>query len=1150
MTSCGRTGPDKINKDGEQITDKDGMIAETRIKSDALETKNESSSSSSSSSSKCGSRNCTARQPQKQQQHCACVSRMASCRLGVAPAKACIAVAPGKAHEEEEEDVAPGMALAVAPGRAQDVEETLVDGETPATGGASSSGDNALSQGKVTEIVDEPDADVEEARVAKGLVAPARVTKQEREEHERTHMPYRAWCEFCVRGRGKKMAHRSKDDDEKAMDEIKVPRVSMDYFFMSAEDQKAHQNPIIVMVDESTGDKYARAVAQKGLGKEKEMEWLVKDMQEELQSWGHTGGAHSRLILKSDNEKAIIAVRDALAKMHGGLVTVEAPARGESQSNGMVEEAGKTIREFARVYKEQIEAKAEMKLKPTDLIIPWAIRWSAMATSRFLVGKDGRTAFERKRGRPCHLPTIPFGERVWFHEARPHKERRNKFDSECHEGVWLGHTRNSNEALVGTAEGVVRAYSIRRQEDDRRWSSKMIHDMRGSPQQPDPKKEGSHVPVRIHFDPPSTTTPLPSIPARQEKAMRRMMITPAMLTKYGYTDGCEACRLRAAGSDRRAEHSEACRKGLEEAMSKEEGGRERLKKDQDRVNRRMAEQVEEEERVKDAEVRGPDVEEKDERPADAQEQVDGEAKDDDIDMPEVSENEVQGESERKRDLEDDREDDRTAKRRREDEDKGPDPETDMIRSLLRISHDLAEWYSPPRVTEEAVKHGLRPGAAMDLTNGWDFRRADHRQKAREYQQKYKPRVVIGSPMCTMFSALQNLSPWTLEKERRWTEAREHIKFMMEIYMVQIREGRWFLHEHPAGATSWALDEVVKVMSQEGVEVTTADQCMYGLLTWDRSGRPMNARARKRTKFMTNCKEIGDELQRKCDGSHEHQHLMEGRARDAARYPEGLCRAICKGICAAIRNQKMGVKKLIEVGRLCKINEKAAVNDHEEENYGEYAVDDLTGKTLDAREVMRARMKEVGYIQDKKVWRNISRTEARAKGYKIIQTRWIDINKGDDENPKYRSRFVGKEFNDGVEDGLFAATPPLEALRLLISDAATKDSKEEKVIMVNDVARAFFEAPINRYVCVELPDEMKTEKDEVGLLQMSLYGTRDAAANFQAEVRKFIVKAGFNVGKYNPATYYHPGKKIRTLVHGDDFISSGGRENVEWFRSRV
>ena len=47
--------------------------------------------------------------------------------------------------------------------------------------------------------------------------------------------------------------------------------------------------------------------------------------------------------------------------------------------------------------------------------------------------------------------------------------------------------------------------------------------------------------------------------------------------------------------------------------------------------------------------------------------------------------------------------------------------------------------------------------------------------------------------------------------------------------------------------------------------------------------------------MTNSKVIGRELSRRCDGSHVHQTLIDGRARDAARYPPALCRAICRGI---------------------------------------------------------------------------------------------------------------------------------------------------------------------------------------------------------------------------------------------------------------
>ena len=47
----------------------------------------------------------------------------------------------------------------------------------------------------------------------------------------------------------------------------------------------------------------------------------------------------------------------------------------------------------------------------------------------------------------------------------------------------------------------------------------------------------------------------------------------------------------------------------------------------------------------------------------------------------------------------------------------------------------------------------------------------------------------------------------------------------------------------------------------------------------------------------------------------------------------------------------------------------------------------------------------------KVWEKIPRRLAQSKGWKINETRWFDINKGDDDDPVYRSRLVGKEFNN-------------------------------------------------------------------------------------------------------------------------------------------
>ena len=103
-------------------------------------------------------------------------------------------------------------------------------------------------------------------------------------------------------------------------------------------------------------------------------------------------------------------------------------------------------------------------------------------------------------------------------------------------------------------------------------------------------------------------------------------------------------------------------------------------------------------------------------------------------------------------------------------------------------------------------------------------------------------------------------------------------------------------------------------------------------------------------------------------------------------------------------------------------------------------------------------------------------DGQERGWEIVRSRWIDINKGDDLNPNYRSRMVGKEFNDSELDGLFAATPPLEALRLLLSWAATDGSAHpggarqgrlQKSLLIADVSMAFFEATAKRDQCVGL-----------------------------------------------------------------------------------
>ena len=102
----------------------------------------------------------------------------------------------------------------------------------------------------------------------------------------------------------------------------------MDYFFMSKEEESAQDNPMLVMVDEQTGDRYARMTGAKDIGENQERDWLIKDMSEELKDWGHTGGEGGHIILKCDGEKPNKKVRDRLGRYHGGKVVPESPVKG------------------------------------------------------------------------------------------------------------------------------------------------------------------------------------------------------------------------------------------------------------------------------------------------------------------------------------------------------------------------------------------------------------------------------------------------------------------------------------------------------------------------------------------------------------------------------------------------------------------------------------------------------------------------------------------------------------------------------------------------------------------------------------------------------------------------------------------------------
>ena len=63
--------------------------------------------------------------------------------------------------------------------------------------------------------------------------------------------------------------------------------------------------------------------------------------------------------------------------------------------------------------------------------------------------------------------------------------------------------------------------------------------------------------------------------------------------------------------------------------------------------------------------------------------------------------------------------------------------------------------------------------------------------------------------------------------RERAEVDLHLRFVCELYQMQLDAGRYFLHEHPNGATSWDLSCIRQVLAQHGVKRIRGDQCQCG-----------------------------------------------------------------------------------------------------------------------------------------------------------------------------------------------------------------------------------------------------------------------------------------------------------------------------------
>ena len=347
---------------------------------------------------------------------------------------------------------------------------------------------------------------------------------------------------------------------------------------------------------------------------------------------------------------------------------------------------------------------------------------------------------------------------------------------------------------------------------------------------------------------------------------------------------------------------------------------------------------------------------------------------------------------------------------------------------------------------------------------WDFTRQSDRLWALRLLREQQPMWVIASPPCTPFSVLnQNCNFGKMDPadvQAKIDEGMVHLRFVCKVYQYQIRNNRYFLHEHPRLAKSWSTSPVQNILKHDSVYVTKCDQCQYGAVSHTDSGGV--APILKPTKFMSNSLPMLKRLSKVCKGGHKHQPLLAGRAAAAAFYPLPLLRAILQGVADTTKADQSVASMLLEeydtqlLMSISPVTSPDAPDSSKHEpgtmpcegggkvriqysptDFKATYLDEYTREPLPSNLVQAAIKEELEYFNSR-VWELSDARKVLGDGEsKVIRTRWVICNKGDAGRPDIRARLVACELNTFKSDDFFASTPPLEAKRLLFSQLASQ-----------------------------------------------------------------------------------------------------------------
>ena len=200
------------------------------------------------------------------------------------------------------------------------------------------------------------------------------------------------------------------------------------------------------------------------------------------------------------------------------------------------------IAEQVRVIRRGLEQRLELRLSGKHPVTAWLVERAADLLSKFQAGDDGKTGYERWKGKPFHGEEIEFAEKIHYRENTKARAKQNKLEIRWDEGHYLGRWWRTGEAIVGTRAGILRSGTVRRVGGHRRWDRDGLEHVRGLPWQWDPAQGDVHLDLKVRWLAEEEIQSGQAVKTEDGNRMYRLRLMKEDFLVHGFTEDVQDAR--------------------------------------------------------------------------------------------------------------------------------------------------------------------------------------------------------------------------------------------------------------------------------------------------------------------------------------------------------------------------------------------------------------------------------------------------------------------------------------------------------------------------------------------------------------------------------------------------------------------------------